>query len=184
MRGGPRDLRRLGFALADPSLAAGQRSLALADVLRSGIELRDLRLELGFPLIELDGSPRSLAKFVKFGLEARVIPFPVVKRSLRLREVCCKLLLTILRLSSGGLRLRLRGFKASDRLREFFPRDVEIFLECGGSVSLRIEGRFRSGALRSEFKFAAFQGFVGGPQGRLQGLNLLDALRVFSVSDL
>src|SRR2546427_524314 len=31
--GGPRDLRRLGFALADPSLAAGQRSLALADVL-------------------------------------------------------------------------------------------------------------------------------------------------------
>src|SRR5439155_1036254 len=119
------------------SLAAGQRSLALADVLRSGIELRDLRLELGFPLIELDGSPRSLAKFVKFGLEARVIPFPVVKRRLRLREVCCKLLLTILRSSSGSWNF----FSAFSRARS---RSLIAFRDVSAS-------RARSAAAREAF---------------------------------
>ena len=69
-RSGPRGLRRVGFALADPSLAPRQRGLASSEILRSCVQLRHLGLELRFPLIELAGPPRPLAQFVEFGLEA------------------------------------------------------------------------------------------------------------------
>src|SRR5207247_10044620 len=65
-------------------------------------------------------------------------PYTTLFRS----EFSGNLLLSILALSSGGLRFRLRGFKASHQLRDVFPRIVEVFLERSGSVRLRLDHRF------------------------------------------
>src|SRR5437667_4377381 len=51
-------------------------------------------------------------------------------------------------------------------------------------MGLRLEGRLRSRAFRFKFEFAAFQRLVGRPQGRLQALDLLDALPILSRSSL
>src|SRR5947208_7966711 len=105
-------------------------------------------------------------------------------RSSRRREFYGNLLLSILTLSSGGLRFHLRGLKASHQLRDVFPRKVEVFLERSGSVRLRLDHRFCSSDFRFDLEFAAFQCLIGSPQRRLKTRDFLDALRVFSLSFL
>src|SRR5439155_1369579 len=104
----------------------------------------------GFPLTQLSGLSGALPKLVDFVLETCAFRSRLIDRSSRLREFSGNLLLSILTLSSGGLRFRLRGFEASHQLRDVFPRDVEIFLESAGSIRLRLDGRLRPGDFRLE----------------------------------
>src|SRR3989454_5164129 len=177
-------LLRSRFALSDAGFARCQRGFAVREVLRLGAQFRELGLEHGFPLTQLSGLSGALPKLVDFVLETRALRSRLIDRSSRLREFSGNLLLSILTLSSGGLRFRLRGFEASHQLRDVFPRDVEIFLEGAGSIRLRLDGRLRPGDFRLELEFAAFQRFIGGPQRRLQTRDFVDALRVFSLSSL
>src|SRR5256884_856082 len=177
-------LPRSRFALSDAGFARRQRGFAVREVLRLGAQFRELGLEHGFPLTQLSGLSGALPTLVDFVLETRALRSRLIDRSSRLREFSGNLLLSILTLSSGGLRFRLRGFEASHQLRDVFPRDVEIFLEGAGSIRLRLDGRLRPGDFRLDLEFAAFQRFIGGPQRRLQTRDFLDALRVFSLSSL
>src|SRR2546430_389310 len=147
-------LLRSRFALSDAGFARRQRGFAVREVLRLGAQFRELGLEHGFPLTQLSGLSGALPKLVDFVLETCAFRSRLIDRSSRLREFSGNLLLSILTLSSGGLRFRLRGFEASHQLRDVFPRDVEIFLEGAGSIRLRLDGRLRPGDFRLDLEFA------------------------------
>ena len=176
-RGRPSSLERLRLPLPDASFAPCKRGLAFRELLRTCFEFRHLGLELGLLPTQLTRLPRPLAESCDFGLETPDFFLLLAERAMGLRELSGELLLPILPLPTGGLRFGLAGFEVARDFRK-------VLRDSRGSVRLGFERGLRPCDLGFEFEFASLESLVGAPQGRLQPLDLLDPLRIFTVSIL
>src|SRR5207244_2355691 len=112
-----------------------------------------------------------------FGFETSDLFLLFPERAMGLRELRGELLLPVFPLPAGGLRFGLAGFEVARDFRK-------VLRESRGSVRLGFKRGLCPGDFGLEFEFASLQRLVGGPNGRLQPVDLLGPLRVFSVSIL